>query len=338
MLKDSGLDARGGDARDCHPQCKRPAMKILKKLAILTFCGLASLSITPGFAQEADLPDFDGGIEDTARLPPLRSWMSPEIAGAWAQGYQGRYSHITLVDDFRSRSVIAGNLGTGNRRLRHGDWTRMVSDLIAPAAGLTGVDFSSQRAIVLKAKVLNVINLSYGMEAEPGYSGGLWGLRETSIVNYAASGSAVVVKAAGNSSVAIGSVNGAGKLDYLNGSLTGTNALFVGALNKNGTVDAPASMASYSNFAGSNPLVQDRFLSVGVRGDLTGLNGTSFAAPIVSGYAAVMGSKFRTATPTQIANQLLDTARTDTILGYDVAVHGQGEASIARALAPAAIN
>ncbi len=84
--------------------------------------------------------------------------------------------------------------------------------------------------------------------------------------------------------------------------------------------------------------MQNQFLAVGVRDDLTGLNGTSFAAPVVSGYAAVLGSKFTTATPVQITNQLLNTARTDTILNYSTAVHGRGEASIARALAPASIN
>lgn len=311
-------------------------MNLFKTLAAMAILSMAFVA-APASAQE-DIPDFDGGIEDTARLPPLRGWMSPEISDAWASGFKGRYSTITFVDDFRSRSTFSGNLGTGNRKLRHGDWVRMVSDMIAPDAGLVSVDFSSARAVALKPRVLNVINLSYGMEAAPGASGALWGLRENSIITYATQGTAVVVKAAGNSAIAIGSTNASGKLDYLNTALTGTTALFVGALSSNGTPEAKASLASYSNYAGSNTSVQDRFLSVGVRGDLTSLNGTSFAAPIVSGYAAVMGSKFRTATPAQIANQLLDTARTDTILGYDVSLHGQGEASITRALAPASIN
>jgi subtilisin family serine protease len=72
--------------------------------------------------------------------------------------------------------------------------------------------------------------------------------------------------------------------------------------------------------------------------DGTNLYGTSFAAPQVSAYAAIIGSKFTTATPLQITDQLLDTARTDTIQGYDVAIHGQGEASLSRALAPQSIN
>ena len=96
-----------------------------------------------------------------------------------------------------------------------------------------------------------------------------------------------------------------------------------------------ASLASYSNFAGTNTTVQDQFLVVGVKNSATGLLGTSFAAPIVSGYAAILKSKFTGAGHTQIANQLLDTARRDTIAGYDPALHGQGEASLSRALAPA---
>ena len=43
-------------------------------------------------------------------------------------------------------------------------------------------------------------------------------------------------------------------------------------------------------------------------------------------------------TPTQIASRLLNTARTDTINGYDRSVHGRGEASITRAMAPASIR
>ena len=58
----------------------------------------------------------------------------------------------------------------------------------------------------------------------------------------------------------------------------------------------------------------------------------------MSGYAAVLGSKFSTATATQITNQLLSTARQDTIKGYNVQLHGRGEASLTRALAPVAIR
>jgi subtilisin family serine protease len=68
------------------------------------------------------------------------------------------------------------------------------------------------------------------------------------------------------------------------------------------------------------------------------LYGTSFAAPIVSGYAAILSSKFTSANPTQITSQLLNTARQDTISGYNSAIHGRGEASITRALSPVSIQ
>jgi subtilisin family serine protease len=148
----------------------------------------------------------------------------------------------------------------------------------------------------------------------------------------------VISKAAGNDAVAINSVNRNGQIDALNYSLKGTkSAIFVGALSKNGTTTSQASMASYSNTAGTDTTVQKQFLVVGVEGNKTGLYGTSFAAPIVSGYAAIIGSKFTSANATQITNQL-NTARQDTIASYNASIHGRGEASLTRALAPVAIK
>jgi subtilisin family serine protease len=135
-----------------------------------------------------------------------------------------------------------------------------------------------------------------------------------------------------------GAANRQGSQD-LNSALIGTQStIFVGALDRNGSLSRPASLASYSNFAGSDPKVQNQFPVVGVEGHKTGLYGTSFAAPVVSGYSAVLGSKFTRATPTQIVDRLLGTARTDTVANYDMRIHGRGEASISRALASASIR
>ena len=59
---------------------------------------------------------------------------------------------------------------------------------------------------------------------------------------------------------------------------------------------------------------------------------------MITGYAAILGSKFTSATPTQITNQLLNTARKDTLLNYNAATFGQGEASLTNALAPLSIR
>jgi subtilisin family serine protease len=166
-----------------------------------------------------------------------------------------------------------------------------------------------------------------------------WSSRERSIIDYAQNGKAVIAKAAGNDAVAIGSANASGQVDYLNLALKNApSGIYVGALNTNGTTNAPATLARYSNTPGADALVQQKFVVVGVEGAKTGLYGTSFAAPVISGYAAILGSKFKQSTPVQITNQLLSTARQDTIAGYNPALHGRGEASITRALAPVKIK
>ncbi|WP_245488928.1 S8 family serine peptidase [Mesorhizobium sp. M7D.F.Ca.US.004.03.1.1] len=269
----------------------------------------------------------------------VQNWMSPDVGAAWRAGYKGKGVTITIVDDFSSTSRFSGNFGVGVQTQRHGEWTREEASMIAPLATIRSKDFSTASSVTL-APGLNVLNLSYGMYAKAGYSANQigWSAEEASIISYATKGTAVVSKAAGNDSVAVGGITG-GQQDYLDLALIGkTSAIFVGALNANGTTSNPTGMAWYSNTAGSNPLVQSHFLVVGVAGDKTGLYGTSFAAPIISGYAAIVGSKFTKATPTQITNQLLNTARTDTLIGYSPSVYGKGEASLSRALAPVSIK
>jgi subtilisin family serine protease len=286
-------------------------------------------------------PSRSAKAPSKTNTPQYQSWMSSEIADAWSSGFKGQGATITVVDDFSSSRFYSGNLGTGTQSLRHGEWTRLEASMVAPSAAMASHDFNSGRGVALARNGLNVANLSYGMFAKSGYSVSQigWSAQETSLISYATNGSAVISKAAGNDAVAVGASNKAGNTDYLNLALVGTqSAIFVGALDRNGTTSQKANLAAYSNFAGTDEAVQRQFLTVGVRGDLTNLYGTSFAAPIVSGYAAVLGSKFTMATPTQIASRLLDTARTDTINGYSATIHGKGEASIARALAPTAID
>ena len=275
----------------------------------------------------------------TATTQAVQSWMSPDVGAAWAAGYKGKGVTITIVDDFSSTSRFSGNFGIGVQYQRHGEWTRQEASMIAPLATIRSKDFSTSSSVAL-APGLNVLNLSYGMYARAGYSPTQigWAPEEASIISYATKGSAVVSKAAGNDSIAVGGIKN-GQQDYLDLALVGkASAIFVGALSTNGTTSNKAQLASYSNYAGSNPLVQSHFLVVGVAGNKTGLYGTSFAAPIISGYAAIVGSKFTTATPTQITNQLLNTARTDTLVNYSASVYGKGEASLSRALAPLTIK
>lgn len=270
--------------------------------------------------------------------PVYQSWMNSEIQGAWTSGYTGQGVTITVIDDFNSGTRYWANMKGTSENLRHGEWTRQQAGMIAPSATMRSQDFYSGSTVPLNSG-FNVLNLSYGMMAPAGYGAVGWSAQESSIISYAAEGRAVVSKSAGNDGVAVGQPNAAGNIDYLGRDLIGKpSAIFVGALSRNGTTAAPASMASYSNIAGADATVQNQFLVVGVESDKTGIAGTSFAAPIVAGYAAVLSSKFTSATPTQVTSQLLSTARQDTIQNYNASIHGRGEASIARALSPVAIR
>ena len=303
----------------------------MKTQLTLSIATLATLVTVSAAAQEATLM--------AAAAPVVQPWMNTEVGDAWKQGYQGQGVTVTVVDDFNSRSVFRGNLSAKSEVFRHGQWTYKETSLIAPSATMLSQDYRSGKKVTLN-QGLNVINLSYGMLAPAGYTKVGWSAQETSVIDYARKGTAIISKAAGNDSgVAVGAKTKAGQIDYLGRDLIGAqSAIFVGALSSNGTLTAPAKLATYSNVAGTNVAVQKQFLVVGVSSGSTGLQGTSFAAPIISGYAAILGSKFTKSTPTQITNQLLSTARTDTISGYNAAIHGRGEATIARALAPVSIK
>jgi subtilisin family serine protease len=310
-------------------------MKKLTHALIATAALLLPISFQPNVvAQETPLTRTA-----QASSPVFRSWMSPEVAHAWNKGYTGVGTTMTFVDDFNSSSRFYGNLGSGTQLLRHGEWTRLEGSMVAPGASIASRDFNTRTTVPLGAG-LNVINMSYGMYAASKYSLNQigWSAQESSLISYAG-GRAIIVKAAGNDSINIGGVNSKGQRDYLNLSLVGKpTAIFVGALNRNGTSSAPASLASYSNTPGANTTIQNQFVVVGVETNKTGLAGTSFAAPVIAGYSAIIGNKFRNATPTQITNQLLTTARKDTLTNFNAATYGRGEASLTRALAPVSIR
>ena len=278
-----------------------------------------------------------------ASAPALRTsfqgWMNGEVAQAWGQGYYGQNTTIRFVDDFLSSSRFAGSASGVGEVQRHGEWVMEMAALVAPGALTTAQDFTAGTAITPVKGQLTTVNLSYAVRAWSGNTQIGWVAQEKSVIDLASKGKAVVVKAAGNDGIAIGAPAADGLADFLNIALIGTrSAIFVGALEGNGTVANPVARASYSNIAGTSTVVQSQFLMVGVDSAEMGLAGTSFAAPVVSAYSAILGSKFTKATPSQITNRLLGTARTDTIIGYNPIEYGRGEASLARAMAPVRIK
>ena len=172
---------------------------------------------------------------------------------------------------------------------------------------------------------------------------------------------AVIVKSAGNDSV-VANLDGLGYNLAHNANIN-PRLLIVGALNSSGFTNNPASMAWYSNKAGSDTLVQSRFIlangntpfdtgwmsvngtavsgtSFDPNGNPLSDTGTSYAAPRIAGFVAILRQKFPNLNGEKSASVLLDTARYDTLscyyqsAGCDPAIYGKGEASLSRALAP----
>ncbi len=106
-----------------------------------------------------------------------------------------------------------------------------------------------------------------------------------------------------------------------------------------GALDAPGGqIASYSNLAGA---YADRFVvsdgrGIHIDGD-SYESGTSFAAPRVTGYAAIIRQKFPGLNAASVAKAILDSAVWHPAWGQKTAatqaIYGQGEASLSRALA-----
>ena len=187
--------------------------------------------------------------------------------------------------------------------------------------------------------------------------------RYTGVTNYANFNltDAVITKAAGND----GAFGLSADKDPLvkalaENSSINSRLLVVGALNYAGSVGTPATISSYSNTAGAVSGVQSRFLvasgttpfqtgdialngvavsgsTLGPDGQTLGNVGTSYAAPRVAGYVAIVRSKFPNLDAIKASSIMLDTARYDTLTCYpscSVNIYGAGEASLSRALAP----
>lgn len=281
-------------------------------------------------------------------------WQNNEVSQAWRSGYQGQGAVIHVHDNFVSQtlhvkldstSAWGRFLPWGYSDLTHGEVVSRVASSTAPLAQIER-DQRNDGTIKLQANRFNVVNLSYKINSDLSQVA-LNNARSLQVVNIASTGSALVVKAAGNDSKSLSDSDGS---DVLNMALKSSRAvIFAGALEDHGTdiktnkilwwsyTTGGTNKASYSNNPGEDPEYQNKFLMVGVPDTLTA-TGTSFAAPQISGYAAIVSSKFRSANPTMIASQLLNTARTDRIRGYRPELHGRGEASLARALAPNAIR
>ena len=194
----------------------------------------------------------------------------------------------------------------------------------------TGADVTSQ-----KYRTLKVVNLSLGGTSTVPVTNKATFDAQLAYANSSVTPDAVFVKAAGNSACVVSQTN----CDPTNAVLYSATpfkdkSILVGALTQAG-----GAIAGYSNKAGS---FADRFVVADGRGiarfDGVYDEGTSFAAPRVSGYAAILRQKFPNLNAATTTSVILDTASWNSAWGAKnattQAIYGQGEANLGRALAP----
>ena len=291
-----------------------------------------------------------------------------DIRQAWVDGWTGSASPVLVVDSF----------GAGERHGYLVMLSVLTSAVIAPLfaleAGFTEArnnfgDDGGLRAAFnddrfagadIRAIPFAVINASFGRNSDPVdlerrisdveqfddfylelIGRGIF----LSVANVM---DAVITKAAGNDSTDAGFEPH--NVAYARNDSIGPRLLIVGATEGYYDQSGGASIASYSNFAGSDPVVRARFIVANGDSPLseaafingrpvsTAGRGTSYAAPRVAGYVALLRHKFPNLTANYSADIILDTA---TYEGLSCApddcrenIYGQGRVDIARALAP----
>ena len=149
-----------------------------------------------------------------------------------------------------------------------------------------------------------------------------------SAVNRAAAAGIVVVISAGNESAA--NPDGFALVTAQQG---GNGDVIIA-----GAMDAGRGLTSYSNQAGSGApyylvALGDQVRTIDQHGIASLWSGTSFAAPVISGAAALLASAFPNLTGRQIVNLLLTTADDAGTAGQD-SQYGNGILNIARAFQP----
>ena len=298
---------------------------------------------------------------------PTYSAPHPDVISAWNNGWTGKGVNVVIADNLlQNHGVVVTSLvaryaygatyygipldydmykNTGNVFNINGAFANLsVNQKVGVINTSFGANYSygtsdSQRAIVdnsmsiLRSNWLNIMN---------GISGYVYkGLDLTD---------AVLVKSAGNNTITADKESFVKSYAYdLNIS---KRLLVVGALSYDS--NNKGYISSYSNTAGTDNKISTRFVvasgatpfnygDISVNGilvpstDLGSNMGTSYAAPRIAGYTAILRQKFPNLNAELTTNIILQTATYETLAcnpNCDKTVYGQGAASLSRALAP----
>jgi hypothetical protein len=297
---------------------------------------------------------------------PTYSPPDKDVIDAWNQGWTGKGVNVVVADGFSppdTHGVIVTSLVA--RNAIGASFFGIPYDLSQNSTNVFYIN--GTRANLQTTINIGVINTSFGAVYSNGTSEAaratvdnnlavnrsLWTNILKGSAGFVYQGinltDAVITKSAGNDAIT------ADKESYVKAyaddSSIKERLLVVGALDFDS--NGKGYIASYSNTAGTNANVKNRFVTASgatpfstgdiyvngtrVAGSDFGNKGTSFAAPLVAGYAAIIRQKFPNLNASKTTSIILDTARYDTLScnpNCDSNIYGAGQASLSRALAP----
>lgn len=259
-----------------------------------------------------------------------------EARTAWQAGWTGRNVKVGIADEYNYN----GRFDT------HGDYVSVVAESVAPEADYFHIGalrfnriMTTQEALeYFEANGYHIINASFGLERGDISDSEFdrWVADAVNTFDQATENGkqALIVYAAGNSGFTCSGRRG----EYCDlqqatvsalrdaGYTAGLNTIFVGSL-----ADGTNELAGYSLIAGDMKydfiVAHDDIVTYGDG------EGTSFAAPRVTGAAALVRQKFPNLTSDQLKQVILQTADDLGAPGVDE-VYGHGKLSILNALSP----
>jgi len=285
-----------------------------------------------------------------------------DVLDAWDKGWTGKGTKILVIDSFGK------NIHAPRSNDSHGIYVSLLARNVSIGSEILTLDWTFSGNVsnafggAVTAGTLAAINMSFDISDDTtsarSYAREVVGYVSSDanfFITGIAKSDAVLVKAAGNDNKSISNRGSRTALSYelIYDASAFPKTLIVGALDKDGSVNAKANKASYSNTPGSNSKFQNRFvmangtspfakefgwgISWGNNYNDGAGQGTSYAAPRVAGYIGILRHKFPNLNAEKSSSIILDTARTDTLWCHpkcQASIVGRGEASLSRALAP----
>ena len=308
-------------------------------IATFDFNGTTIHVATDGYTYEYNLGEFDGNLDGVVAT------IAPSSQDVYNLGYlvsiEGGYTHY---ESTQAAAVVSthhtGYDGSGqtvvvldgySNGVTHGYEVSGIVNEIAPGAEIVRYDIATPQGSPNTYKAFNyiannveegdIVNLSIA-----GYGSSAISIQhDIDIFERLGVENALFVVAAGNDGREGQHCQAIVNCNRVALTLNGVGTtIVVGALNREGT-----GLESYSTQAG---ILKDSYISAPVYDAKDGQAGTSYAAPVVSGTAALIMDKYNTdASATR--DIIFDTADDLGAVGVDT-VYGHGRLNIGRALSP----